>query len=358
MNVIWTDQLSKTYRGHGGFRQASFAVSKGQVFGCLGPNGAGKSTLVKTLLGFLRLTSGKGLVFGRPLGDKETRRRIGYLPELFRYHTWLTGEELLRLHGQLHRMPESQIRQRIPVVLEQIGMLGQEKKKIASYSKGMQQRIGLGCALINDPELLFLDEPTSALDPIGRRQIRDLLVHLKAQGKTIFLNSHLLSEVEAVCDALLILNRGRIVVQGTWEQLQIGSLVGRIRLFCREETELARLRRLQRQKPEWREAVTIIEPSQAGHHAGNTQTEFTQNRFTLPGFTQTGNTPPGITLRIVLRTREEIADWVARLVAEGFAIEEVQVEKPSLEELFFHWIEEKETGPEAKQHLSRHGEVG
>jgi ABC-2 type transport system ATP-binding protein len=334
VNVIWTDQLSKTYRGHGGFRQASFAVSKGQVFGCLGPNGAGKSTLVKTLLGLLRPTAGQGQVLGKPLGDKKVRRRIGYLPELFRYHTWLTGEQLLRLHGQLHRMPESQIRQRIPIVLEQIGMLGQEKKKIASYSKGMQQRIGLGCALINDPELLFLDEPTSALDPIGRRQVRDLLVHLKAQGKTIFLNSHLLSEVEAVCDALLILNRGRIVVQGTWEQLQIGSLVGRIRLFCREETELARLRRLQRQKPEWQECVTVMDPPRNGPQAGNTQTRFVQ----------TGNPPPGITLRIVLRTHEEIADWVARLVAEGFAVEEVQVEKPSLEELFFYWIEQQKDG--------------
>ncbi len=330
MNVIWTDQLSKTYRGHGGFRQASFTVSKGQVFGCLGPNGAGKSTLVKTLLGFLHPTAGQAEVLGKPLGDKEALRHIGYLPELFRYHPWLTGEALLQLHGQLHRMPESQIRQRIPMVLEQIGMLGQEKKKIASYSKGMQQRIGLGCALINDPELLFLDEPTSALDPIGRRQIRDLLVHLKAQGKTIFLNSHLLSEVEAVCDALLIINRGQVIVQGTWKQLQIGTLMGRIRLFSRTETELERLHHLQQQKPEWREAVTIIEPSQAGHPAEKSD----------------------VTLRIALQTREEIADWVARLVTEGFAVQEVQVEKPSLEELFFHWIEEKETGSKAKQHLS------
>jgi ABC-2 type transport system ATP-binding protein len=301
MNAICTERLSKTYKGHGGFRHASFVVEQGQVFGCLGPNGAGKSTLVKTLLGFLQPTSGKATVLGQPLGDKNVRRRIGYLPELFRYHPWLSGEALLRLHGQLHRMPEEQIRRRIPRVLEQVGMLGQEKKKVADYSKGMQQRIGLGCALINDPELIFLDEPTSALDPIGRRQIRDLLLELKSQGKTIFLNSHLLGEVEAVCDALLIINRGKVIVQGTWEQLQAGNLFGRIRLLDENGQALSRFTTLLESRPHWQKAMTIVQ------------------NF------------PEVTLRIALKTREYMSLWLTQLACEGFLFLEVTVEKPSLE---------------------------
>ncbi|MCT4618388.1 MAG: ABC transporter ATP-binding protein [Marinisporobacter sp.] len=217
--VIKTDHLTKQFKGNGGFVDISLSVKEGEVFSFLGKNGAGKSTFVRTLLGILHPESGKGEILGKPIGDIGTRKNIGYLPELFQYHNWLTGYELLWNHGLLYKMNKKDIKNRIEEVLIMVGLKGHEHKKIKEYSKGMKQRIGLGSAILPNPKILFLDEPTSALDPIGRKDVRDIILKLKNQGKTIFLNTHLLSEVELVSDRVAIIDRGRMKKVGTMEEL-------------------------------------------------------------------------------------------------------------------------------------------
>ncbi|MFZ5967697.1 MAG: ABC transporter ATP-binding protein [Bacillota bacterium] len=217
--IIETDRLTKQFQGKGGFADISLSVREGEVFSFLGKNGAGKSTFIRTLLGLLYPTSGKGIMLGEPLGSIKAREKIGYLPELFQYHTWLTGYELLYNHGLLYKMDKADIKRRIDEVLGIVGLKGHEHKKVKAYSKGMKQRIGLGCAILSDPLLLFLDEPTSALDPVGRKQVRDIILKLKEQGKTIFLNTHLLSEVELVSDRVAILDHGSMKKIGTMEEL-------------------------------------------------------------------------------------------------------------------------------------------
>jgi ABC-2 type transport system ATP-binding protein len=215
--VIETFNLTKQYDGKGGCVDINLSVKEGEVFGFLGPNGAGKSTLVKTLVGILRPTGGSARVLGRPLGDIRAMGKIGYLPENFRYHDWMTGLEVMRFHAELYKIPRPA--ERISELLELVGLSGHEKKKVAGYSKGMQQRLGLAVALLADPELVFLDEPTSALDPVGRIEVREIIRDLKKKGKTVFLNSHLLSEVEMVCDRVAIINRGRIIACGDLKDL-------------------------------------------------------------------------------------------------------------------------------------------
>lgn len=223
--MIEISHLTKQFNGNGGFIDISLSIKEGEVFSFLGKNGAGKSTFIKTLLGLLKPTDGKAEILGKPIGDVETRKKIGYLPELFQYHTWLTGYELLNFHGKLYKMSSLEIKKRIPEVLNIIGLAGHEHKKIKEYSKGMQQRIGLGCAILSDPSLLFLDEPTSALDPVGRKQVREIILNLKKQGKTIFLNTHLLGEVELISDRVAILDKGKIQKIGTMEQLLHSPLI-------------------------------------------------------------------------------------------------------------------------------------
>jgi ABC-2 type transport system ATP-binding protein len=193
------------------------------VFGFLGPNGAGKTTTVKILLGLVRATSGEARLFGKPAGEAEARRRVGYLPENFRFHDWLTGSALLDFHARLAGVSAAERRERIPKILDLVGLGGRGNDQIRAYSKGMTQRIGLAQAIIHEPDLVLLDEPTSALDPVGRREVRDLIRSLRAQGMTVFLNSHLLSEVEMVCDRVAIVDRGRVVRSGRLSEL-IGGL--------------------------------------------------------------------------------------------------------------------------------------
>jgi ABC-2 type transport system ATP-binding protein len=173
------------------------------------------------LLGLVKPTSGDARIFGQPAGDAEARRRVGYLPENFRFHDWLTGESLLDFHARLAGVSLADRRERIPRVLDQVGLHGRGRDRIHAYSKGMTQRIGLAQAIIHDPDLVLLDEPTSALDPVGRREVRDLIRGLRARGMTVFLNSHLLSEVEMVCDRVAIVDRGRVVRSG-----QLAELLG------------------------------------------------------------------------------------------------------------------------------------
>ncbi|MFO0877339.1 MAG: ABC transporter ATP-binding protein [Gemmataceae bacterium] len=214
MSVIVTDTIVKQYGRVQALRGVSIHVERGEIFGLLGQNGAGKTTLIKVLLGVISATQGKATVLGEPAGSTHARRRIGYLPEDHRFPEFHTAASLLDFYGALLDVPRTVRRQRIPQVLELVGLKGRMHSKIRTYSKGMKQRVGLAQALMHHPELIFLDEPTDGVDPIGRREIRELLQQLKSQGMTIFINSHLLGEVELLCDRVAILQRGKIVQAG------------------------------------------------------------------------------------------------------------------------------------------------
>ncbi len=224
--AVHVESLSKTYRS--GFlgrdtvqalRDVSLTVKQGEIFGLLGPNGAGKTTLLKILLGIAFTSEGRATLFGRSVDEAAARHRIGFLPEKHRFPDFLTAEQMLHLYGRLSGVGAEQRVERIPELLDTVGMTKWRDTKIKKYSKGMMQRVGLAQALMNDPDLVFLDEPTDGVDPVGRREIRDLLLWLYDEGKTIFLNSHLLSEVEKVCTRVAILHEGRLVRHGTVEEL-------------------------------------------------------------------------------------------------------------------------------------------
>lgn len=297
--VIETFGLTKTYGyGQGGCRDVNIAVAPGQVFGLLGANGAGKSTLVKTLVGLLHPTSGRALVLGSPLGDKNSRKKIGFLPEQFRFHDWLTGREVLYYHGRLYGMEEKVIASRIPEVLETLGLRGAGGKRVGSYSKGMQQRLGIACALLNRPRLVFLDEPTSALDPLGRREVRNIIQRLKEEGTTVFLNSHLLSEVEMVCDQVAIIDKGQVVAHGTLKELLERKVMVKVEL----DNITSRLR----------EAIAGI----------GAVREIRGNNLTLE-----------------VDSREKIPCLAQLIVEEGGKIYNLQCHHHSLEDLFIQMVE-------------------
>jgi ABC-2 type transport system ATP-binding protein len=222
---IETQNLTKVYKSSLGGRKVTalsnlnLSVSSGTIFGLLGPNGAGKTTLVKILLGITYPTTGSANILGADISDYTIRRRIGYLPENHKFPLYLNGEEVLRYFGRFSGTEDQVLDKRIDELLSTVKLLAWKKSKIKTYSKGMMQRLGLAQALINDPELIFLDEPTDGVDPIGRIEIREILAKLKAQGKTIFLNSHLLSETEMICDRVGILNKGVLIRESTVKEL-------------------------------------------------------------------------------------------------------------------------------------------
>ncbi|MBD2450752.1 ABC transporter ATP-binding protein [Nostoc sp. FACHB-152] len=226
--VVSTFDLRKVYRSGFWLNQkvvslkgCSLTVYQGETFGLLGPNGAGKTTLLKLLLGIIRPTGGRGLLFGKPLGDRQIKQSIGYLPENPYLYDYLTGWEFLELAAGLFQIPRNIQRDRIPQLLELVGLpvADARKKQMRRYSKGMLQRVGMAQALINDPALIFLDEPMSGLDPLGRYQMREIILGLKAAGKTIFFNSHILSEVEQICDRIAILSKGELICSGSLNEL-------------------------------------------------------------------------------------------------------------------------------------------
>jgi ABC-2 type transport system ATP-binding protein len=227
--AIETAHLRKEYNRKVAVADLSLSVARGEVFGFLGPNGAGKTTSIKMLLGLAAPTRGEGRLLGKPIGDPSSRARVGFLPEHFRFHDWLTGAEFLDLHGRLYGMSEVDRRRRVPELLERVGLAEHADKRLRGYSKGMLQRIGLAQALLNRPEIVFLDEPTSGLDPVGRILVRDLIRELREQGTTVFLNSHLLSEVEVTCDRVVFIKRGAVVKVVALNELGQGEVPVEIR---------------------------------------------------------------------------------------------------------------------------------
>jgi ABC-2 type transport system ATP-binding protein len=217
--AIAASGVTKSYGKRVAVHDLTLRVGAGEVFGFLGPNGAGKTTSMKILLGLVHPTDGQALVFGRPPTEPAARRRVGYLPEHFRFQEWATGEELLDFHGRLSGLDRAERARRVPEVLERVGLVGRGRERVRRYSKGMTQRLGLALAILPRPDLVLLDEPTSALDPVGRRDVRELVRELAADGVTVFLNSHLLTEVEAVCDRVAIVNQGRVIASGPLDDL-------------------------------------------------------------------------------------------------------------------------------------------
>jgi ABC-2 type transport system ATP-binding protein len=213
-NVIEADHLGKIYGKIEALKGVTLSVKRGEIFGLLGQNGAGKTTLIKILLGITKLTYGSATILGEAAGTVAVRRRIGYLPEDHRFPDYHTGASLLDFYGALLEVPRATRLKRIDEMLELVGIKGRKDYKIRTYSKGMKQRLGIAQALLHEPEIVFLDEPTDGVDPVGRREIRVLLHQLKEEGKTIFINSHLLGEVELICDRVIILQRGEIIREG------------------------------------------------------------------------------------------------------------------------------------------------
>src|SRR5687767_8405320 len=223
--AVHTENLTKVYRDFWGrpkvtaLDDLNLTIHRGEVFGLLGPNGSGKSTTIKLLLGLIFATRGSAHVLGQPAGTTETKAKIGFLPEETYLYRFLNGEETLRFYGRLFGFSRKELNRRVPALLDIVGLDAKaRKRKLREYSKGMARRIGLAQALINDPDLIMLDEPTTGLDPIGTREMKDLILSLKRQGKTVLLCSHLLADVQDVCDRITILFRGKMMELAKDEQ--------------------------------------------------------------------------------------------------------------------------------------------
>ena len=220
-NVISLECVSKVYGGNThALRDVSLNVGAGEIFGLLGPNGAGKSTLVKVLLTVVKPTVARGEMLGKPIGDKKTLARIGYLPEQHRLAPYLTARQAVEFVAALSGVDRTTRKKRTAELLDRVGLSKWIDRRVNVFSKGMRQRAGLAAALVNDPQIVFLDEPTDGVDPVGRVEIRDLLIQMRREGRTVFLNSHLLGEAEQVCDRVAILVQGRVVKQGRMDDLQ------------------------------------------------------------------------------------------------------------------------------------------
>ena len=209
--AIRTEDLRKEFGDKVAVKGLTLQVEQGEVFGFLGPNGAGKTTSIKMLLGLVAPTSGEAYLLGAPIGNRASLARVGFLPEHFRFQEWLTAHEFLELHGELFGMSAADLKHRRDELLERVGLSEFRHKQLRTFSKGMLQRIGLAQALMNRPALVFLDEPTSGLDPVGRRLVRDIIHELREQGTSVFLNSHLLSEIEVTCDRVAFIKHGEVI---------------------------------------------------------------------------------------------------------------------------------------------------
>ena len=314
--IIETSGLRKIYGATVAVDGLTLEVDKGEVFGFLGPNGAGKTTTVKMLLGLVAPTAGDAAILGRRPGDPAIMGRVGFLPEQFRFHPWLTATEFLDLHSQLYGLNAAGRRQRIPALLERVGLATRARSRLSEFSKGMLQRIGLAHALLNDPELVFLDEPTSGLDPVGRYEVRELVRELRARGVTVFLNSHFLSEVEVTCDRVAIVKHGRMVRIGTLDELTRGAMEVEIRAAGLTAELVAGLEK-------WGKVIS----------------DFGLRISEVDSAIRNGDV-----VRLILSVESDavlpaVADW---LVGAGARVYALAPQRPSLEELFMRVMRETE----------------
>lgn len=297
--TIETHHLTKSFGAKVAVADLSLDVQRGEVFGFLGPNGAGKTTAVKMLLGLIRPTGGEGSLLGSPIGDRSVRSQVGFLPEHFRFHDWLTAEEFLGLHARLAGIDLTELDMRITRALDLVDLSESRHQQLRTFSKGMLQRIGLAQALIHDPEIVFLDEPTSGLDPKGRRMVRDITRTLKDQGTTVFLNSHLLSEVELTCDRVAFINHGRIVRFASLAEEFAHALHLKIVVGDLTPEVIAEL-------TEWGEEIKI----------------------------------DGDQIHLRIESRESLPEINRYLVERGISVYEISPQRPTLEDLFLEVLAE------------------
>lgn len=312
--AIEASGLTKEYHNGRGCRNVTITVGKGEAFGFLGPNGAGKSTFVKMLVGLITPTGGTASLMGHPIGTLAAKSQIGYLPELYRYQEWLTGEEVVQLHARLSRMDSALAKRRIREVLDEVGIGKRSKDKVKHYSKGMQQRLGLACALVADPEILFLDEPSSAMDPIGRMEVRGILERLKDRGKTIFLNSHLLEDVEMLCDRMALLNNGVILRHGSVSEVLNKRMSWLFKVGGYSPFLLS-----------WLREVTGLDVKPAKDESGRSGKEWPSDQEAADSV---------VWLEAELDNEEQVG-WLNSLIVEqGMTLYEVSRQKERLEEWF------------------------
>jgi ABC-2 type transport system ATP-binding protein len=319
VSVIETRELRKYYGRIQALKGVSLSVQKGQIYGLLGQNGAGKTTLIKILLGIAKKTDGDAELLGRQAGSTDVRRRVGYLPEDHQFPTYHTGYSLMEFYGTLYGVSKDDRRKKIPETLELVGIAGRMNSKIKTYSKGMKQRLGIAQSLLHDPEVIFLDEPTDGVDPLGRREIRELMGRLKEKGHTIFLNSHLLGEVELICDRVAILQRGQLIREGTIDELT--KQKGRVEIGLASGQEFP-----------------IAEANALGFAAKK-----------LPPANVPKGAPPPPELWEVGLTDGQTIDRLTRLVFEkGLNLRHLVEKKQSLEDAFLATVEGAEPGVDKK----------
>ncbi len=297
--AVETRELRKEYANKVAVESLTLTVPQGEVFGFLGPNGAGKSTTMKMLMGLVFPTSGEMRLLGKPVGDVSVKSRVGFLPEQFRFYEWMQAGEFLDFHGRLYGMTARDRKRRIPEVLDLVGLEREGKNRLKTFSKGMLQRVGLAQAVMNNPALVFLDEPTSALDPVGRREVRDIVARLHSEGMTVFLNSHILAEVEQICDRCAIIHHGRVARIGTMRELLADAFTVDVTLADANEAAQVALP----------DAVTLLGPSADGR-----------------------------TLSVRVPDEEAVPLLVSRLVEAGARVYAVTPHRRTLEDVFMEAI--------------------
>jgi ABC-2 type transport system ATP-binding protein len=321
--------VSKTYKGRiRALQDVSMKVGRGEVFGLLGPNGAGKSTLVKILMTIVRTRHCEGAMLGRPVGDKRTLGRVGYLPEHLRFPDYLTGAQVLEFVGGLTQTPRAERRRRSGELLDLVGMTQWAKTPVRKYSKGMKQRIGVAQALINDPDVVLLDEPTDGVDPVGRRDIREILTRMREQGRAVVLNSHMLGEVEMVCDRVAILVQGTVRAEGALDELGAAQ--------------------------QHYEIVTAVSDDEGGRRAISETIESISAPWgdgQAPAGWDESRNLDGVALRLSGSTAHlltldpaPVQKVIDALRARSLVISNVRPVRPSLEDLFIQAVEDPETG--------------
>ncbi len=354
--VIYVEQLAKSYRSLlwskrsiDALRGADLQAHRGEIFGLLGPNGAGKTTLVKILLGVIRASSGKASLFGSPAGSLRARNRVGYLPESLRIDRHHTARTALHFYGRMSRMSHAEIHQKLDALLELVGLQNRDRESVRRYSKGMYQRLGLAQALLHDPDLLILDEPTDGLDPVGRNEVRRILLELKSRGKTIFLNSHILQEVELVCDRVAIMARGKVRACGTIDELtrnqaetqQVSMVLTRELSDQRDATTLFNdlTQSLEREcliADQPSSSVPVLSDQIGERLVADSRPSLGRIQWSpLPAL------PSAISIKATCNRQAAIDAMVDRIRERGLSIVSLQTHRRSLEDVFLELVETK-----------------
>ncbi len=347
--------VEKVYKGKvHALRGIEMRVRRGEIFGLLGPNGAGKSTLVKILMTVISPTKAEGTVLGKPIGHKPTLAKVGYLPEHHKFPEYLTGAQIVDFYAALAGVERAERKKRTPEVLELVGMREWANKKVSGYSKGMRQRVGIAQSLATNPDLVVLDEPTDGVDPVGRREIREMLTRIKEEGRTVFLNSHLLSELEMVCDRVAILVQGKVKSQGTIDELTVKRQVYEIEVATLGLDGVEGLVGAL----EGRRAATMLAGKVEAMPLGTAQGALVAKRVGIRGQLASGEDVEidHAMIRVATIDAERVQPVLDALRARSYVIKSVRAIRPSLEDLFMEAVTDPNTGralgPGAKREAS------